>query len=540
MTAVVTTPVAQAGRAGAIGRAGQALTPVVETAAGAALAGVGAWPVLRYVWVVAHRVGYPFELQWMEGGAVELVHRVLQGHGLYGPPSLAFTPWPYTPLYFWLSSGVARVTGIGFLPLRIVSVASSLVVLGLLYRIVAGEPGRDRAAGVLAAGMYAATFRLAGAWADIARVDSLALALVLGGVAAARRARSAGAGAVVGALFFLSFFTKQDALLVAAPVLAWMVLARRRAGTAAVAVVGSLVVVSTLAMDAASHGWYRYYVFSELGAQGWVRSEWRLFWKLDVFVPLAPVVAVVLGGLAVALVMHRLSPSPTTGSTGTDRGLWSAAVAGLLGAAWIGRLHSGGYDNVLMPAYAAVALATGLVVGELRRHPRAVAHIALTGAVIWLGVVQLQRSSYPLGAQIPTAADQRAGRQFVALVRSLPGDVVVFDHPYYATLAHKPAFADEEAANDIERGGAGRARGLLVADMRRALLAPDVGAVVLDDTDDERNLWAELKTQFHLVPAPAVAGGDFYPVTDLRLRPTLVFVRNRFFGERGRAGWPST
>lgn len=531
--ATVTAPAPSGGRAGRIERTAHPLVAVVERLAGTALVGLGAWPVLRYLWVVAHRIGYPYELQWMEGGAVEVVHRVLQGHGLYGPPSLSFTPWPYPPLYFWLSAGVARVTGVGLLPLRIVSVASSLVVLGLLYRMVAGDPGRDRAAGVLAAGVYAATFRLAGAWADIARVDSLALALALGGVAAARRARSGRAGALVGALFFLAFFTKQDAVLVAAPVLAWMVLDRRRAGTAAVAVLAFLVVVSTVAMDAASHGWYRYYVFSELGAQGWVRPEWHLFWKLDVFLPLAPVVAVVLGGLALVLVMHRLSPPASTNAGAANVGLWSAAVAGLLGAAWVGRLHSGGYDNVLMPAYAALALATGLVVAELRRHPLALARVAMTAAVIWLGVVQLHRTSYPLGAQIPTTADQRAGQRFVALVRRLPGKVVVFDHPYYATLAHKPAFADEEAANDIERGTPSRARRLLVTDMRRALLAPDVGAVILDDPGDERNLRAELSARFHLVPAPAVPGDGFYPVTDLRLRPTLVFVRNRLPGRTG-------
>jgi hypothetical protein len=26
--------------------------------------------------------------------------------------------WTYTPLYYWVASGVASLTGIGFLPLR--------------------------------------------------------------------------------------------------------------------------------------------------------------------------------------------------------------------------------------------------------------------------------------------------------------------------------------------------------------------------------------------------------------------------------------
>jgi hypothetical protein len=524
VTAVATRPAGPT-RYAAFDRVGGRLVPVVDRASAAALAGMGAWAVLRYLWVALHRIGYPFELQWMEGGAVEVVHRVVQGHAIYGPPSLAFTPWPYTPLYFWASAGVARVIGVGFLPLRLVSFVSSLAVLVLLYRMVVSEPGRDRAGGVLAAGVYAATFRLAGAWADIGRADSLALALALGAVAASRRARSARAGALTGALFFLSYFTKQDALLVAAPVLVWMVLYRRRAGLATVGVLASAVVVSTLAMDAVSHGWYRYYVFSELRAHGLVGPEWRLFWKLDVFAPLAPVVALVLGGLAVVLVVRRLHPHGGLGR-GSDLAFWAAAVFGLVGASWAGRLHSGGYDNVLMPACAGTALATGLVAAQLRRHPTALARASFTGLAIWLAALQLHRTGYPLGAQVPTAADLAAGERFVSLVRDLPGEVVVFDHPYYATLAGKTPFADEEAADDIERAAPGRAGRLLVADLRRELLRPEVGAVVLDDAGDERNLRAELAAQFHLLPAPAVPGGNFYPVTDLRLRPTLVFVRD--------------
>lgn len=516
-------------RGGGAERFVRSVAPGLDRAAVAVLTGLGAWAVGRYVWVALHRVGYPYELQWMEGGAVDVVHRVVQGHGIYGPPSLGFTPWPYPPLYFWVSAAVARMVGIGFLPLRLVSFASSLAVLGLLYRMVAGGPGRGRAAGVLAAGVYAATFRLAGAWADIGRVDSLALALALAGVAMSRRARSTRAGAVAGALFFLSYFTKQDTVLIAAPVLLWMILYRSRAGVTALGVLAFSVLTSTLVMDAVTHGWYRYYVFSELKAQGLVPSEWRLFWKLDLFGPLAPAVAVVLGGLAVALVLRRLVPHDSV-LIGPNLAFWSAAVVGLVVTSWAGRLHRGGYDNVLMPACAGVALAAGLVVAELRRHRAALARASFTAVVIWLAALQLQRAGYSVTAQIPSAADRRAGERFVSLVRRLPGDVVVFDHPFYATLAGKPAFADEEAVGDIERAGPSRARRLLEADMRRELLRPQVGAVILDDAGDARPLHGALTGRFHLLPAPAVAGSGFYPVTDLRLRPTLVFVRGEVPG----------
>ncbi|MBV8949755.1 MAG: glycosyltransferase family 39 protein, partial [Actinobacteria bacterium] len=208
--------------------------------AGWTLALAGVVPIARYLWIVAHRVAYPYELQWMEGGTVELVNRLIRGRSLYTAPTLRFTPWPYPPFYFLVSSALARVIGVGFLPLRLVSIAASIGVLLVIGVLVHGETD-DRAAAVFAAGVYAATFRLAGAWADIGRVDSLWLLLCLGAVLAARRAASWRAGALVGVVFFLASFTKQDGLIVAAPVIVALVVARRRAGIAAAGLLASLV-----------------------------------------------------------------------------------------------------------------------------------------------------------------------------------------------------------------------------------------------------------------------------------------------------------
>ena len=51
---------------------------------------------------------------------------------------------------------------------------------------------------------------------------------------------------------------------------------------------------------------------------------------------------------------------------------YAAAAIGLIGSAWVSRLHTGGYANVLMPAYAAIALLAGLTYARLSagRHGR--------------------------------------------------------------------------------------------------------------------------------------------------------------------------
>ena len=377
---------------------------VAELLVGTVLVVLSLVPVARYLFVVAHRIGYPYELEWMEGGSVEVVHRVVLGQGIYGPPSMHFTPWDYTPLYFWVSAAVAEITGIGFTPLRLVSLTASLAVLWLLYRMVA-DVTSDRVAAVVAAGVYAATFRLAGAWADIGRVDSLFLAFTLWAIARSRRARTHRDGVIVGVLFFLSFFTKQDGLVVAAPVVAWLLVARRAAGVSALATLGGLVLSSTIVLDAFTHGWYQYYVFDELRSQGWVGENLRFFWQLSILKPFALGVGlvVVAGGALLIRERHRL------GVLGSRAGFWMAAAAGLLGAAWLGRLHNGGFDDVLMPAYAAVALAFGGAVALLRRHPHVALRVAVSVILALVLAAQLHHIGYRVGQQIPTQADARAG-----------------------------------------------------------------------------------------------------------------------------------
>ena len=237
-------------------------------------------PTLIFVFVALRRIGYPYELEWLEGGAVEIAGRVAHGQAIYVAPSIHYVPYAYTPLYFWVTGTLARVTGLGFFPLRLVSLLSSLGACALLVRIVWRETG-DVVAGVVASGLFTATFAVSGAWLDIGRVDSMALLLLLAAVYQARRAQGISGGIVVGILVFLAFMTKQSDLVAMTPVLVVLLVCRRRVGVPALATVAVLVVGSTYLLDASSHGWYGYYAFQELLHQGVVHTVWRTFFTED-------------------------------------------------------------------------------------------------------------------------------------------------------------------------------------------------------------------------------------------------------------------
>jgi hypothetical protein len=483
-------------------------------------------PIAVYLWIALHRVDYPYELDWMEGGSVELAGRVLAGHSLYAAPSITFVGWTYPPLFYWVAAAVAKITGLGFLPLRLVSLAASLASMAILGWIVVRETG-SRIAGLVAAGLFAATFRISGAWFDTGRVDSLFLALTLLALAWGRWARGVRGGVALGVLAFLAFFTKQTALFALVPVLLYLVLARRRVGIPALLTLAALVVGSTLILNSSTGGWYDYYVVSELLHQPVAQPLWIKFWTHDILHQQWPLVILILGGGGLlALIKYRARERPRLGAPVL---YYAIAAAGLIGSAWVSRLHTGGYLNVLMPAYAAIALLSGLTYGalgrgQIARPPRA-RRIALPLAAAAL-ILQLALLVYPIGAQVPTAADRAAGAQLIARLRALPGPVIVLRHPWYATLAGKGTFAQEEAIGDVLRSASTRGSRPLTASLVTALNRYDVQAVVLDGTFDAHFFEPELGRYFRLERKP-ITPTRLYPLTDVRTSPTLLYLRVR-------------
>ncbi|MGH2868068.1 MAG: hypothetical protein ACRDNK_10950, partial [Solirubrobacteraceae bacterium] len=144
------------------------------------------------------------------------------------------------------------------------------------------------------------------------------------------------------------------------------------------------------------------------------------------------------------------------------------------------------------------------------------------------GVLLLQFAllAYPIGAQIPTAADRAAGAELLHRLRGLRGPVIVLRHPWYATVTGHGSFAHGEGITDVLRSTNPRGAAVLRASLPRALDADHVQAVVLDGGFDAHVFGPELALEFHLVSQP-ITRRRLYPLTDVRTAPTLLYVRNR-------------
>ena len=108
----------------------------------------------------------------MEGASFLQVLRILSGHPLYTQPSIEYIPLIYPPLYFYVSALVAKIMGVGFMPLRLVSVLAFIGCLLFVYRIIELITKNNHVS-LIGVGFFAATYPLSGAWFDIARVDTL-------------------------------------------------------------------------------------------------------------------------------------------------------------------------------------------------------------------------------------------------------------------------------------------------------------------------------------------------------------------------------
>ncbi len=521
---------------------GASITPrqdplrIAAAAARNLLAGAAAFYLVVYLALALVRLNCPYELEWMEGACVDHVQRILAGRTLYAEPSVEFTPFCYTPLYFYVSAAASRLLGPGLLPLRLVSIAASAGVLALLLQFVRRLTG-SAMWGLVSAGLFAATYRLTGAWFDIARIDSLFLLLLLAAIYLVYFGDGAGPLLLAGVLASLAFLTKQTALLAVVPLIAYVFLARRlRAALAFAVTFAAILLVSTAVLNITSGGWYSYYVFHVPLFHDTLPGMWTAFWRTDLAAPLGIAMAVSIfcmgGGLAMDLRRHFA--------------FFVALLVGLVSTSWLGRVHGAGYDNVLQPACLFLAIgfgpglrmlesywrghdaagratATGPLPGPRRLEP------ALLLSLYGVALVQFALLIYSPSQQIPTARDGLAGDDVVRTIKGLKGPVWVPYHGYLATMAGHPAFAHAMAINDVLRGPEGPGKEAMLADIRRAVASRRFGAILLDE--GEPWLFAKGTPGY----AEFIANYDprelvikdkdaFWPVTGLRTRPMLLCV----------------
>lgn len=185
-------------------------SPITRWARRIAMAAAVLW-IGSLLVVFALRIGFPLELEWMEGGILLQAHRLQQGQPIYPEYGADFIPFLYTPGYAITLAGLGTIFPLGFGLGRAISVLAT-VAIGVGIAVAIRREGKPMAHAIAGAGLFASGWVFTYRWYDLTRPDSLAMALLVWGLLVLRHARGRDRAAIVaGVLVALSFWTKQTA-----------------------------------------------------------------------------------------------------------------------------------------------------------------------------------------------------------------------------------------------------------------------------------------------------------------------------------------
>ena len=357
-----------------------------------------------FVYVVVSRLHYPFELEWMEGEIIAYLKRLIEGKPIYHEPNFEFTPFLYNYLYFKLSQWVMNF---GVDPLyagRYVSVASSIGILAVLYKVCRSLVSSPYIA-LLGPALLLASYEVSGAWLDIARVDTLFIFMILMGIFCLLKANGRQTLVLISSFFFfLAFLAKQSALAMAAPIGVIILIGAMRQGLVFLGSLAVLVGFNTYLWDLWTQGWYSYYIFELPRQHKWLSGMILGFWTEDMFFNFWALIVLVFTAVILGVASLRAGRYSWLNPCWHNAVLLGVVLGGFA-CAYLSRLHNGGYINVLLPAILALSVLLSVSVDYLvfqAIHPGRKGLLLATIFLLGLGFFSLV---YPPLKFVPTKED---------------------------------------------------------------------------------------------------------------------------------------
>ncbi|MBM76772.1 MAG: hypothetical protein CMK59_15295 [Proteobacteria bacterium] len=457
-----------------------------------------------FLFTTIPRLGYPYDLEWMEGGMLLHGLRVMNGEPLYGPPGPDFIPFIYPPLYSWLLALGGSIFGLDYWIGRSLSLLGSLVATGALIWALRKERcswGAAAAAGAF----FLSTYDDSGSFMDLVRTDGILLALLTLALVTARQAKTMQSGLFLAA----AFWAKHNAAIFGFPIVWWLWRYRGIKPALKFTLWSALpALFMTILMQVASDGYFLTYLLEVPTGHPFVSS--RFFWIFgkELFLALPLVVglglswvvfeilkqkkwsrsvasvvgmcALLMGGLfhddlKIWLVQNHFSDlakriQNEMATVFASFPIWMGLIL-IFGSAWlmtkrasmrfwllngvvailfsgIMRGHHGGYINVLMPALWMISLWGGLLLHAViqRDHRLGWGVVVFVCAQFYLGRWSPQK-------YLPTQKDYEAGALLIEHLKEVPKPVFSPFSPWYSYKAGHPPNLHLIALWDIDHDG---------------------------------------------------------------------------------------
>jgi hypothetical protein len=253
---------------------------------------------------------------------------------------------------------------------------------------------------------------------------------------------------------------------------------------------------------------------AHVNAAGGVRIVSRAslrVWRRDFFAAMH--LAAVLGGTSL-FVRTRLFTRATL--------FYVVLTTGLVGSAWISRLHPGAYDNVFIPAYLAFAILLALAVNDIPQLATGSGQLGLRMFMGGVCLVQFVALAYDPRRQIPTRHDVELHQRLMQVMRQIDGEVYLADHGFFPILAGKSTHAHTRAIFDIDLSADGAIEGRLSKELRTAFEQRRFSLIILHDTLSPL-LQPEVERSYRLA-GPSLEFEGPHSVTGHKTHPRLIYV----------------
>jgi len=419
------------------------------------------WYLLAFIFIAISSIHYPYLLEWMEGQTMDVARRILEGKPLYVEPHIDYVPFIYPPLYYEAVAMMTKIVGVELFAARLVSVIANAATALILFRWVQRETA-SRQYAFISIGLFYATYMLSARWFDIARVDSLYVALLMGAAYLFIYGRSVFASLITGLLMALAFLTKQSVVMALVPLLLaglWLKPAYAfRSILVFIGAAGAWVYFYNQTTD----GWLNFYLFTLPAAHQLDAYYVMGFWLFDLFTPLAPLLIIAAMGWQDLWEKDKKKAM-----------LYLALAAGFVGSAYAGRLHRFGSPNVLIPMHLVLAMWAGFALSRFREFPK---KQTIIFALILLQFAMLVYN--PLNA-IPSDAMKEQNENFLARVKEFPDEVLIPELQFIQERAGKKSTIYGVAAVDVLQSSIdAQVKDALRQEMTEALSAHRYQAVI--------------------------------------------------------------
>lgn len=473
---------------------------------------IGLYFVCSYLFIVINRITYPFELEWMEGGTLMHIKKLMEGLNIYTSPSIDFIPANYTPFYYYVSQITVSLWGFNLFSVRIVSFISSILVLFNIYLITL-EIIKDKTFSFIAVSFFIASFKVSGSWLDIGRVDSLAYFLLTFGFFLVLRKNLISAAFIAPIIFILAYLTKQNTLIFALSAIYFIYYFDKRACIYFTIVFLGGLLITHLLYDTFTNGWFSYYTLTLSNSLETKFNKLFTFWLNDIIKTYPIAILAILILFLNAKNSHYTLPSK-----------FVVFLLAFLIISYFPRVKIGGFQNALIPAFIGISIYSAISIKYLFDELSLKFQKFLFLAVI----IQLLILYYPVSEQIPSSIDKKTGETLLNELKSIKGNIFFPDHPFYLFLIGKESQAQSMAISDfIYSKTKIEHKNQLLKSVSDRLKDKYYEALIFDRQDFLLKIFEkEIYDNYNLVDSN-LTGNSFMPATGGPNKPTFLFLKKK-------------